>query len=72
MTVPNGKYMTEYNYAIGGLICKLIYEKKGINGLFELLKSGSTDADFYKVIENNFNIKKQDFGAFIRAELKKI
>ena len=72
MSVPNGKYMTEYNYAIGGLICKLIYEKKGINGLFELLKSGSTDADFYKVIENNFNVKKQDFGAFIRAELKKI
>ena len=72
MSVPNGKYMTEYNYAIGGLICKLIYEKKGINGLFELLKSGSTDADFYKIIENNFNVKKQDFGAFIRAELKKI
>lgn len=70
-TVPNGEYMTEYNYAIGGLICKRIYESKGMDGLFDLLKSGSTDEDFYKAIEKHFGVKRADFGTFIRNELKK-
>lgn len=71
-TVPNGEFITEYNYAIGGLICKLIYENKGMEGLFDLLKSGSSDDDFYKAIEKHFGVKKVDFGTFIRNELKKI
>lgn len=71
-TVPNGEYMTEYNYAIGGLICKRIYESRGMEGLFDLLKSGTTDDDFYKAIEKHFGVKKADFGTFIRNELKKI
>ncbi|MEN9611831.1 MAG: hypothetical protein RLZZ628_2645 [Bacteroidota bacterium] len=69
-SVPNGEYTTEYPYVIGGLICKKIYEKEGMDGLFELLKAGSSDADFYKMIEKKFNVKKENFGTFIRAELK--
>jgi hypothetical protein len=69
-TVPNGEYMTDYAYVIGGLICKKIYEKEGMDGLFELLKAGSSDADFYKIIEKKFNVTKENFGTFIRAELK--
>jgi hypothetical protein len=71
-TIPNGEQMTGYNYAIGGLICKRVYEKEGMNGLFDLLKSGATDDDFYKAIEKHFGVKKADFGTFIRDELKKI
>jgi hypothetical protein len=71
-TIPNGEQMTEYNYAIGGLICKRVYEKEGMNGLFDLLNSGATDDDFYKAIEKHFGVKKADFGTFIRDELKKI
>ncbi|MEN9613597.1 MAG: hypothetical protein RLZZ628_4411 [Bacteroidota bacterium] len=69
-TVPNGEYITDYAYVIGGLICKKIYEKEGMDGLFELLKAGSSDTDFYKMIEKKFNVKKENFGAFIRTELK--
>ena len=71
-TVPNGEFLTEYNYAIGGLICKRIYENKGMEGLFDLLKSGSSDEDFYKAIEKYLGVKKADFGTFIRNELKKL
>jgi hypothetical protein len=71
-TIPNGEQMTEYDYAIGGLICKRVYEKEGMNGLFDLLKSGAADDDFYKAIEKHFGVKKADFGTFIRDELKKI
>jgi hypothetical protein len=71
-TIPNGEYITDYAYVIGGLICKKIYEMEGMNGLFELLKAGSSDADFYKIIEKKFNVKKENFGAFVHAELKTI
>ena len=71
-TIPNGEFMTEYNYAIGGLICKRIYKLNGMNGLLDLLKFGNTDEDFYKAVEKHFGVKKDNFGAFIRDELKKI
>jgi hypothetical protein len=71
-TIPNGEYMSEYIFTIGGLICKLTYEKKGMDGLFELLKSGYTDDDFYKAIEKQFKVKKENFNTFLRDELNKI
>jgi hypothetical protein len=70
--VPGGDYKTDYMYAIGGLICKLVYQKEGMDGLFDLLKSGKTNEDFYKTIEKHFGVKKENFGTFIRNELKKI
>ena len=68
----DGEYRTNFMYEIGGLICKRIYEAKGMDGLFDLLKSGSTDDDFYKAIEKHFGVKKANFGTFIRNELKKM
>jgi len=70
-TVPNGEFTTEFIYAIGGLICKRVYEKKGMEGLFELLKSGNSDEDFLLMVQKQFGIEKKDFGNFIRNELKK-
>jgi hypothetical protein len=61
---------TNFMYEIGGLICKKVYEKDGMNGLFDLLKSGNTDEDFYKAVEKHFGVKKENFGTFIRNELK--
>ena len=63
-------HYTNFMYEIGGLICKKVYEKDGMNGLFDLLKSGNTDEDFYKAVEKYFKVKKENFGAFIRNELK--
>ena len=68
----NNDFQTVPMYTIGGLICKLIYEKEGMVGLFDLLKSGSSDDDFYHAIEKHLGVKKSDFGKFIRSELNKI
>ena len=48
------------------------WNKKTVNGIFDLLKSGNTDEDFYKAVEKHFNVKKENFGAFIRKELENI
>ncbi len=71
-TIPNGEAMTEYVYSIGGLLSKLIYEKEGMGGIFDLLSSGKEDADFYRTIERKFGVKKENLGSFIRSELKKM
>jgi hypothetical protein len=65
----DGEFNTNFMYEIGGLICKKVYEDEGIDGVFDLLKSGSTDADFYDAVERHFDVKKENFGAFIRKEL---
>ncbi len=70
--LPNGKYSTKYIYSIGGLLCKLIYEKHGMDGLFDVLKSGHTDEDFFNTVERYFGVKKDGFTAFIRRELEKL
>jgi hypothetical protein len=66
----DGEFHTNFMYEIGGLICKKVYEDEGIEGVFDLLKSGSTDADFYDAVDRHFDVKKENFGAFIRKELK--
>jgi hypothetical protein len=68
----NDEYYSNFMYEIGGLICKRVYDKEGMKGLFDLLKSGSTDDDFYKAIEKHFGVKKENFGAFIKKELETI
>ena len=62
---------TGYNYSIGGLFCKIIYEKEGIDGVFKLLRAGSTDEDFYKAIEENFGVKRENLNSYLRTEIKK-
>jgi hypothetical protein len=68
----DNEFNTNFMYEIGGLICKRVYEKESMNGIFDLLKSGNTDEDFYKAVEKHFNVKKENFGAFIRKELENI
>jgi hypothetical protein len=62
---------TNYQYTIGGLICKMMYERKGYNGVFELLKAGNTDEDFYKAIEKYFGVKRENLNTFLRKEIGK-
>lgn len=70
--VPDGTFRTHYVYSIGGLLCKLIYEKHSMNGLFDVLKSGHTDEDFFNTVERYFGVKKSGFTDFIRRELEKL
>ena len=62
---------TDYRYVIGGLICKLVYEKGGWKLLKQFLNTGKTDNDYYKAIESFLNIKQKDLNTFLRAELMK-
>lgn len=66
----NNAYETDFAYEIGGLICKLVYEYEGIKGLFDLLQIGSSDENFYNAVQKHFKVKKEDFGKFIKNELK--
>ncbi len=62
---------TNTYYAIAGLICKMVYENKGFDGLKTLFTAGKSDDDVYKGIEQVLRVKKQDLDAFIRKELEK-
>lgn len=71
-TVPNDKYTTGFKYVIGGLLVKEIYDKEGVTGIREILQYGRTNEDFYRLLEEKFNVPKSDFGDYIRNKLKKI
>lgn len=69
--IPNGEFLTDLRYVIGGLVSKKVYEKEGIHGIYEALDYGSSDNDFYRLIKDKLNIKKADFISYIKSELKK-
>lgn len=62
---------TSYKYTVSGLICKLVYQKHGKKGLYQLLNFGSSDLDFYISIQSLLGIKKENLNAFLRAEIYK-
>lgn len=62
---------TDTFYAIGGLICKLAYEKQGFKGLETLFNAGTTNANAYEAIEKVLGVKKADLNVFLRKELQK-
>ena len=62
---------TNYQYTIGGLFCKIMYNKEGYPGVFKLLNTGKTDADFYKTIEKYFAVKRENLNVFLRKEIGK-
>ncbi len=63
--------ITNIDYAIGGLICKLTYERKGLAGLKTLFEAGETNENAYQAIEKVLGVKKQDLNSFLRKELQK-
>lgn len=62
---------TNLNYAVGGLLCKLAYEKGGMPAVKELLSSGQSNADFYRGVEQVLGVSKEDFGDFVYQEVEK-
>ncbi len=61
--------ITNIDYAIGGLICKLTYERKGFTGLKTLFEAGEANENAYLAIEKVLGVKKQDLNIFLRKEL---
>ncbi|MEO1654495.1 MAG: hypothetical protein AAFU64_13200, partial [Bacteroidota bacterium] len=70
--IPNGEYITDFRYAIGALICQLILEKEGMQGIFEALQAGRTEENYFEIIEKKLGVKKSDFEAFVKAEIAKL
>ncbi|WP_340200894.1 hypothetical protein [Ascidiimonas sp. W6] len=69
-TIPNGEYKSDFRYVIGALLMKNIYEKEGIKGLIESLKYGTSDEDFYLLINDKLGITKDSFDKYIKKEMK--
>ncbi|MDQ6480540.1 hypothetical protein [Dyadobacter sp. LHD-138] len=57
-------------YTVAGLICKIVYAKSGFNGLKRLFLAGCSSEDFYRTIERTFNIRRENFDSFVKAEMK--
>jgi hypothetical protein len=61
-----------YLYVIGGLFCKIVYEKEGYEGVFKLLKvPNASSAEFYSAIEKHIGVKQENLNEFLRKELEK-
>ena len=60
------KHMTGYEYTLGGLICKLAYEKKGFEGLHTLMSAGIEKEKVYQAIEKVLGIKQKNFNTYFR------
>lgn len=63
--IPNGLHSTEFRYVIGGVICKQVYQTKGMVALMEGLETVRTDDGLYQFIEDKLNVKRADFSKYI-------
>lgn len=64
-------HSTGIEYVIGGLMCKLAYEKGGIDAVKDLLLSGNHHESFYDGINFVLGVEKKDFPAYLINELEK-
>ena len=65
--IPNGEYMTDFRYAIGGLICKLIIEKHGQKAIWEALQSGRSEEAYFSFLKQKLGVDREDFGDFVKS-----
>jgi hypothetical protein len=52
-----------YYYSLGGLICKKIYEKEGMNGLLDFFANDGSDDAYYAAVKKHLGISKEEFGS---------
>lgn len=69
-TIPNGEHASDFRYVIGGLLMMKIYKKEGVIRLIEVLQYGTTDSDFYQLIEDTLDVSKDKFDTYIKLEMK--
>lgn len=70
-TIPNGEHKSDMRYVIGGLLMSKIYEKEGVTGLIESLNYGTTDDDFFQLLEDKLNVTRDTFDRYVKEETKK-
>jgi hypothetical protein len=49
---------------------KNIYEQEGVKGLVEALKYGTSDDEFYQLIEDKLEVSKAKFDEYVKDEMK--
>lgn len=69
-TIPNGEHKSDLRYVIGGLLMRNIYQKEGVKGLIESLGYGTSDADFFRLLQDKLGVKKDDLDQYIKSEMK--
>lgn len=70
-TIPNGEHASDFRYVIGGLLMKNIYDKEGVKGLVESLEYGTSDEDFFQLLEDKLGVTKEGFDAYVKQEAGK-
>lgn len=60
----------DLRYVIGGLLMKRIYEKEGVAGWLEALRYGTSDEDFYRLLEDKLGVTKTGFDRYVKTEMK--
>ena len=58
-------------YVSGAIFCKLIYEKKGLEGLNALMNSSASDMELFSTLCKTLGIKEKDLNDYWRAEVLK-
>ena len=57
-------------YTVGGVLCKMAYEKDGANAVKALLASGASDDELYQRIEFVLGIKREQVTEVLRQKVK--
>ena len=70
--IPNGEYITDFRYVIGGLVMRKIKEAEGMQGLFEALEIGRNDEDYFNLIEQKLGVSQEGFTEFLKEEVLSI
>ncbi len=60
---------TDPQYVFGGLICKLVLQEHGMDGLKRLFSFGKEEEDFYRAIESLLGVKQEELNSFLRENL---
>jgi hypothetical protein len=64
--IPNGEHHTEFRYVIGGLVCKKVFEKHGMEGVIDGLRTVDTDEDFYSFVKEKLGVPQEEFSSYIK------
>jgi len=62
---------TDFRYAIGGFIVKLVFDKGGWDLLKQFLNAGYSDNEYYLSIENYLGVSRNELNKYLREQITK-
>lgn len=70
--IPNDEFMTDFRYAIGGLLMGKIFEAERMPGLFDALQAGRAEADYFALLKNKLDIDRDQFESYVRQAVSEL